>query len=271
MILDSSAVAPVPAPSERGTHEAAVSISDRRTTQHNLNSAPARPDGQQKPRREEFIQMAELLLGFQKLSAGDPEREILRNRFYGLFTELTRRDACASLHARGSNDPAEEAKDIAQKRAEVLHRQEQRGSGMFGKTSLDQQSLEGYIRRAIQRGAYRSAEKLTRLRAKRGTAVPLDAQADDVEDGNFLLEIPVHDRDFLMEINAKNLLARLKEKSERQRRRQPVGTTPIDWVLAQASGARIQPPKGSPRTLQRRVAEVRTLIHRGLAGEQISL
>lgn len=267
MILDSSAVAPVPAPSEFGTNGTAVSVSDGRTTQRNLNSAPYRPADKQKPRREEFIQMAELLLGFRKLPAGDPKREILRNRFYGLFTELTRRDACTSLHARGINDPAEEAKDIAQKRAEVLHRQEQRGSGMFGKTSLDQRALEGYIRRAVQRGAYRSAEKLTQQRAKRGTAVPLDAQRDTQEEGVILLEIPVHGRDTLMEIAAKNLLARLKEKAARQ----PAGTTPIDWILAQASGVEIKPPKGSTRTLQRRIAEVRSLINMDLAGESISL
>jgi len=214
--------------------------------------------------------MAELLRQIQKLPPGKL-KHMLQNEFYKLFVELTRRDACASLHARGSNDPTEEAKDIAQKRAEVLLRQEQRGTGMFAKISLGQLALEGYIRRTIQRGAYRSAEKLTLQRANRGTAVPLDAQPDDAEDGHFLLEIPAHNRDFLMEINAKTLLARLKEKAIRQRKHQPVGTTPIDWVLAQASGANIQPPKGSPRTLQRRVAEIRTLIHRGLAGEQISL
>jgi hypothetical protein len=211
--------------------------------------------------------MAELLLGFRNLPTGDPKREVLQNRFYGLFTELTRRDAYASLRARGSNDPAEEAREIAQSRAIVLARQEGRGTGMFGKTSLDQRALEGYIRRAVQRGAYRSAEKLTQQRAKRGTAVPLDAQRDTQEEGVILLEIPVHGRDILMEIAAKNLLARLKEKAARQ----PAGTTPIDWILAQASGVEIKPPKGSTRTLQRRIAEVRSLINMGLAGESISL
>lgn len=268
MILDSSAVAPVPAPTERGTHRTATSIPDGRTTQRNLNSATTRPAGPPKPRREEFIRIAALLRQLQ-----EPQQEksklALRNEFYSQFLELTRREAFASLHARGNNDPAEEAKDIAQSRAIVLARQEQRGAGMFGKTSLGDEALEGYIRRAIARGAYRAVTTLARMRAQRGTAVPLDARSGD--EGDLLLDIPVHGRNILMEISAKNLLARLKEKAERQRKRQPVGTTPIDWVLAQASGAAIQPPKGSTRTRQRRIAEVRALIQRGLAGQPSSL
>lgn len=222
-----------------------------------------------KPRCPEFIRLAELLGRFRvEPSGSESQRE--RNEFYDLFVELTRRDAYGSLRARGCHDPAEDAKDIAQARAIVLARQESRGSGMFQMTSLGQRALEGYIRRAIQRGAYRAAERLTRLRASRGIGVPLDAQTGD-EDGGFRLELPCLGRDILLEISAKSLLERLKERAVRERKRRPVGTTPIDWMLAQAKGENLQPPQGSSRTVQRRIAEVRALIKRGLAGQSVSI
>lgn len=276
MILDSSAVAPVPAHSEHGTHQTAASNSVRRKTKRNSKPAPSRSvpgtpveSRPAKTRRQEFIRMAELLQRFQTLPT-EAERQRERNEFYDLFVELTKRDAYGSLRARGCHDPAEDAKDIAQARAIVLARQESRGSGMFQMTSLGQRALEGYIRRAIQRGAYRAAERLVRMRTSRGIGVPLDAQVEDA-DGFFRLELPAHTKEILMEIAAKSLFERLKERVVREHKRQSAGTTPIEWVLAVAKGEAIQPPKGSPRTVQRRIAEVRTLISRGLAGETISL
>ena len=209
-----------------------------------------------------FSRLAKLLVDYRDLPSGNSKRESKRNRFYGEFTECSRKAIASKL--RGWNWPSdawEDAKDLAQQCAIILCQQEGRAAGPFASDKLPQAVLERYLSGTVWNGARQIARTHLRKLANRGFPAPLDAQGPD---GEPPVQLVVKGLNIAMKIDAKEFLKKLTDKAKRDALTH-AGTTPLQWVIAQAFEPMAKPDI-TKRTLQRKIRDIRSQIDKELNG-----